>query len=268
MSAPRISTVRCAVAWAAAAALGGVTVLAQSAAPAPPAFDVASLKPAPPRQGSYPVDLGNTLHGKVTLTNVTLSECLRFAFNIHTDAQISGPAWIADKQTLFEIVGQAPPDTPKDTLRLMTLTLLTERFHLVQHRESREVAYLDLSVDKKGPTFHEAAPNASDAGSTVRTGRIVSPRISMLAVSVFLSRLMNQPVLDHTGLKGVYDIKLEWDPGNTRAQTANGAEPAELPAGPSVFTALHEQLGLKLESRKGPLDVIVVDHADRIPSGN
>src|SRR5947207_12224419 len=76
-----------------------------------PAFDIASLKPAPPLSGRIIVDLGNSSHGRLTLTNVTLSECLRFAFKIYTDDQIAGPDWIKDHRILFNIVAQAPPDT-------------------------------------------------------------------------------------------------------------------------------------------------------------
>src|SRR5579863_8259624 len=108
---------------------------------AEPAFDVASLKavqPVPP----YPIDLGNTAHGKVTLTNVTLSECLRFAFKIYNDAQIAGPDWIKSRSALFDIVGQAPADTARDELRKMALTLLNDRFQLKIHREPRQLQYL------------------------------------------------------------------------------------------------------------------------------
>src|SRR6185437_9618840 len=82
-----------------------------------PSFDVASLKPAPPPSGRITVDLGNSSHGRLTLTNVTLSECLRFAFKIYTDDQIAGPDWIKDRHILFNIVAQAPPDAPRDELR-------------------------------------------------------------------------------------------------------------------------------------------------------
>src|SRR4029077_10877811 len=100
------------------------------------AFDVASLKAAPPPSGRITVDLGNSSHGRLTLTNVTLGECLRFAFKIYTDDQIAGPDWIKDHRILFNIVAQAPPDTSRDNLRRMALTLLTERFHLTLHHES------------------------------------------------------------------------------------------------------------------------------------
>src|SRR5712692_7114928 len=149
-----------------------------------PAFDVASLKPAPPPSGRISVDLGNTSHGRVTLANVTLSECLRFAFKIYTDAQISGPDWIKDHRVLFDIVGQAPPDTPRDDLRLMTLGLLTERFMLELRHEPRQLSYLALVVDKNGPKMHESKDDSSASGQIVRAGRITYQHVSSLTLAV------------------------------------------------------------------------------------
>jgi uncharacterized protein (TIGR03435 family) len=136
-------------------------------------FDVASLKPAPPPSGRYSVDLGNSSHGRLTLTNVTLSECLRYAFKIHTDAQISGPEWIKDHSILFNIVGQAPPDTPRDELRRMALNLLVERFRMAWHQESRQLSYLALTVDKSGLKMPESKDGAPAGREIVRPGQIV-----------------------------------------------------------------------------------------------
>jgi uncharacterized protein (TIGR03435 family) len=234
-----------------------------------PVFDVASLKPAPAPSGRYSVDLGNTSHGRVTLTNVTLSECLRFVFKIHTDAQISGPDWIKDHLVLFDIVGQAPPDTPRDELRQMTLSLLTERFKLTLHHEPRQLSYLGLIVEKNGPKMHESKGDSDAPGGTTRPGRIVYQHVSTLALAVLLTRFTDQPIIDMTGLKELYDVQLEWTPDNRKAP--NPSNPATGPvdaAAPSLFTAVREQLGLKLEARKGPLDVVVVDHAERVPIAN
>uniref|UniRef100_Q01ZY6 Uncharacterized protein n=1 Tax=Solibacter usitatus (strain Ellin6076) TaxID=234267 RepID=Q01ZY6_SOLUE len=131
---------------------------------AKPVFEVASLKPAPPPQGRITVDLGNSSHRRLTLTNVTLSECLRFAFKIYTDDQIAGPNWIKDHRTLFNIVAQAPPDAPRDTLRQRALSLLTERFQLAVHHESRELDCACSSFDRRetpgNPWILSATQNA------------------------------------------------------------------------------------------------------------
>jgi uncharacterized protein (TIGR03435 family) len=230
------------------------------------AFDVASLKPAPAPTGRITVDLGNSSHGRLTLTNVTLSECLRFAYKIYTDVQIVGPDWIKDHHNLFNIVAQAPPDTPRDELREMALTLLTERFQLVLHRETRELRYLALVVDKGGLKMHETKDDAPPGAEIVRPGRIVYRRISGQTLAVLLTRFTQEPILDLTNLKGQYDVSLQWTPDNANARPAT--DPADATDAPFLFAAVKEQLGLKLEARKGPMDVVVVDHADRVPIGN
>jgi uncharacterized protein (TIGR03435 family) len=229
-------------------------------------FDVASLKPAPPTSGPMTVDLGNSSHGRLTLMNVTLSECLRFAFHIFTDDQIVGPDWIKDHRALFNIVAQASPDTPRDRLRQMALTLLTERFRLTLHHEVRVIRYLALVVDKDGLKMHETKGDAPLGRETVRPGRIVYQHVSAQTLAVLLTRFTDQPILDMTGLKGQYDVDLQWMP--ERSNVSPLAEPQTADAAPSLFAATRGQLGLKLEARKDPLDVIVVDHAERIPLGN
>jgi uncharacterized protein (TIGR03435 family) len=232
-----------------------------------PTFDVASLKPAaPPPSGRITVDLGNSSHGRLTLTNVTLSECLRFVFKIYTDDQIAGPDWIKDHRFLFNIVAQAPEDTPRDTLRKMALTLLTERFQLALHHESRELRYLALVVDKSGLKMHETKEGTPGGREIVRPGNIVYSHVSGQTLAVLLTRFTEQPILDMTGLKGQYDVDLKWTPDSASGTPA--AEPVDMTTAPSLFAAVREQLGLKLEARKGPMDTVVVDHAERIPIGN
>jgi uncharacterized protein (TIGR03435 family) len=156
-------------------------VCAQTEIPSRPSFDVASLKsvqPSPP----YPIDLGNTLHGRVTLTNVTLTECLRFAFKIDNDGQFARPDWIKSRMLCSTSWPKAPPETPKDQLRLMTLKLLTERFKLTLPHEQRELPHFALVIDKKGSKLREAA-NTDDSGSEVRQGRIAVHGVSIATLS-------------------------------------------------------------------------------------
>jgi uncharacterized protein (TIGR03435 family) len=231
-----------------------------------PTFDVASLKPAAPQSGPITVDLGNSSQGRLTLTNVTLSECLRFAFKIYTDDQIVGPEWIKDHQVLFNIVAQAPPETPRDTLREMALTLLTERFRLQLRREPRMLRYLALVVDKDGLKMHETKEGSPSGREIVRPGRIVYQHVSAQTLAVLLTRFTGQPIVDMTGLKGQYDVDLQWTPDN--ANVKSQPEQENVADSTPLFAATREQLGLRLEAKKGPLDVIVVDHAERVPLGN
>ncbi|MGP8244377.1 MAG: TIGR03435 family protein [Bryobacteraceae bacterium] len=98
-----------------------------------PSFDVASLKPVQLTPGPYRANLGTARHGKVVLKNVTLSDCLRFAYGITNDAQIVGPDWIRDRDVRFDIMGKAAPDTPRERLLLMLQTLLIDRFKTRRH---------------------------------------------------------------------------------------------------------------------------------------
>jgi uncharacterized protein (TIGR03435 family) len=230
------------------------------------AFDAASLKPAPPPSGRITVDLGNSSHGRLTVTNVTLSECLRFAFKIYTDDQIVGLDWIKDHNVLFNIVAQAPPDTPRDMLRRMAVTLLTERFQLALRRDTRELRYLALIVDKDGLKMHETKGDAPASAEIVRPGRIVYRHVSGQALAVILTRFTQQPIVDMTNLKGQYDVDLQWAPDTANASPST--DTADMSGAPSLFAAVREQLGLRLEARKGPMEVVVVDHANRVPIGN
>jgi uncharacterized protein (TIGR03435 family) len=198
-----------------------------------PVFDVASLKPAPPPSGRITVDLGNSSHGRLTLTNVTLSECIRYAFRIYTDDQIAGPDWIKDHHILFNIVAQSPADTPRDKLRQMALALLTERFQLTLHHESRELRYLALVMDKGGLKMHETKEDAPAGSEIVRPGRIVHQHVSGQTLAFLLTRFTAQPILDMTGLKDQYDVDLQWMPDtNARPPVESGGMT------PSLFAAV------------------------------
>jgi uncharacterized protein (TIGR03435 family) len=233
---------------------------------ATPEFEVATVRQSPPPPGDLlNINVGTVRNGKVTFENASLSDCLKFAWGIVSDDQIAGPDWIKSRAVRFDIVAQAPPDTPREQLALMLQPLLAERLKLVLHHEQKSLSYLALIVGKTGPKLTRAIGQNDAAPSPANTafgGRISSNRMSMQLLSTLLSRFERQIVVDMTGLTGQYEVHLEW---TLAAQTTN---PVEQPAGPTVFTAVQEQLGLKLESRKGPLDVLVVDQAEKIPTDN
>src|SRR5215831_18184529 len=116
-----------------------LSFVASAGTSAQPAFDVASVKQGGPVRpdGLLDISLGTAVHGVVTLSNTTLSECIRYAYGLANESQIAGPDWIRDRSIRFEIVAKAPADTPADDLRRMLQTLLKERFRLEMHREPR-----------------------------------------------------------------------------------------------------------------------------------
>ena len=231
---------------------------------APPAFDVASVKPVELKTDSYSINLGKINHGELTLGNATLADCMKFAYGLTNDIQLDGPEWIHRKgQIIFDIVAKAPPDTPREQLLLMLQGLLTERFKLVLHREERLASYVALTQSRKGLKMEVLDPSAPAVmNNTFHLGHIDSKGVYMPVLATVLSRFLRQAVLDMTGLAGRYAVKLDWTP--------DPVDPEKAPSvsGPTIYTALQEQLGLKLEARKGPLEVIVIDHAERVPISN
>jgi uncharacterized protein (TIGR03435 family) len=234
---------------------------AAAVAMAQPAFDVASLKQGGPVRpdGLLDINLGRASHGVVTLTNTTLSEMIRYAYGLTNEEQISGPAWIRDRSTRFSLEAKAPPDTPLEQRQLMLQALLAERFKVELHREPRKIAHLILTVGKSGPKFAESQSDGPGGRVNYGLGDLEYRRIGLSGFVVLISRLLKQPVLDRTGLTGLYDLKLEWTPD----EADSSATPK-----PDIFTAFQQQLGLKLEVSKEPLEVFVVDRAEKVPIAN
>ena len=230
-----------------------------------PSFDVASLKPVQlTGEDTYRANLGTIRHGELLMTNVTLADILRFAFAITNDEQLAGPDWMRNKGVRFDILAKAPPDTPNDQILLMLQTLLKERFKLAYHREPKVLSFLALEVGRNGSKLRQADESTAASGNKFFIGDIVSNRVSMQMLTTVLSRFLREPILDMTGLQGYYEVKLEWvpEPGQL------GAPAADAPPGPNIFTAVQTQLGLALKPQKRPMDVIVVDHAERVPQEN
>jgi len=236
---------------------------AWSGAQSTPTFEVASLKPSPPPRGdTYNANLGTIRGAEVTLTNATLVDCIKFAYGLVSDEQMAGPDWTKSKAVRFDVLAKAAPTTSREQLLLMLRELLTERFHLAMHTEKRTFAHYALVPGKGAVKMTETARDPATSHMTYRIGSIVHNQISMQILALLLSRQLGELVLDQTGLAGVYEMKLEWTPEVSRSNP----QPQE--NGPSIFTAVQEQLGLKLEARKDAVDVLVIDHADQVPAEN
>jgi uncharacterized protein (TIGR03435 family) len=228
-----------------------------------PVFEAATVKMGgPEKDGLITINTGRIQHGLVTLANATLGDCIKFAYSLTTEDQIAGPDWIKQKQVRFEVTGKSAPGTPEEQQLLMLQSLLKERFGLAFHMEQRVMTHYELVVGKKGPKLVESTVEEADGRGAARLDGITSNRITMNKLAMLISRMTRMPVLDKTGLKGYYEVKLQWSPEDITGKTE------ENPLGPPIFTAVQEQLGLKLESRKGPVDVLVVDHAEKVPLAN
>jgi uncharacterized protein (TIGR03435 family) len=234
---------------------------------AEPAFEVASVKPN--KTGLRGGQL-NTDPGRLTITNVSLRTCIKAAFGLQNYQLSGGTASIEDE--LYDIDAKAGGSVGDDQLMLMLRRLLADRFKLKFHRESKEMQGYALVVAKNGPKLHEVEP-AGKGWSRNRVGGIDGQEVSLARLAEILAGRLGHPVVERTGIKGVFDLKLSWAPDS--ATVGNTAENKEAPAvdsmsdpsGPSIFSALQEQLGLRLEARKVPAEIIVIDHLER-PSEN
>jgi uncharacterized protein (TIGR03435 family) len=267
---------------------------------AEPAFEVASMKIAPPKQYGGPLRLVGPSGGpesrdpiRYTCLSCNLTTLLMEAYRVER-FQVKGPASLDQAQ--FDIAANVPEGASKEQFRRMMQHLLAERLNLVVHHEQTEMPKYDLIVAKGGPKFDdpvaprkdepESDPNASATRDKdgfpiypasrrpllVGTGSYLlyggAERLTMREQPLgrlidFLSRLLGRPVTDATGLSGKYDLTLTYVSERMRRAIRTLLDDP----GPTIFDAL-AAYGLKLESKKGPVDVIVVDHADAVPSMN
>jgi uncharacterized protein (TIGR03435 family) len=228
-------------------------ILAQNN-PATLRFEVASVRPAKPGQGPHGTPLVIS-HGRVTLDDASLRQIIGHAYGVQRVRVLNCPSW-SDSEG-FDVIAKAEnSDATQDQIRQMLQTLLVERFKLAAHREKREMQMYALVVAKNGPKLRGAAPGEK-GGLDDRPGRLVFQKTPISSLAALLANILNTPVEDMTGLKGLYDFTLPVGDG-----VAPGvSDPRE------ILPNAVESLGLKLESRKMPTEVVVVDHAEE-PSPN
>jgi len=234
----------------------GIFLLAFSLYAQRPAFDVASVKVSPPAAGdTININLGTVRHGELTLGNATLVECVRFAYGLVSDDQVASPDWAKSRENRYDIIAKSAPDTARERMLEMLQTLLVERFKLEMHREPKVLAHYELAIAKGGMKIRPAAPDASSDTrfASLPLHRIASPNMPMFRFVMLLSRQLRQAVLDKTGLAGGYNVDLQW---------------TEEESGQSIFSAIQDQLGLKLEPHKSPVDILVIDKAEKVPVAN
>ena len=244
------------------------------AADAKPSFDVASIKPSDPNSRGQAINVGRGGGNAFSTLNTPLSELIKFAYGIHGKQVTGGPSWFeADK---FDIL--AKPDTPGvpnvTQLRSMVQKLLAERFGLEFHREQKELSAYVITVDKAGVKMAKVEGNRGNLpGFGGRGPGAIGVRNStMTEFAGFLqARLLERPVVDQTGLTDRYDFTVEWKP-DPAPPAANGepnppALPQNIEDRPDLLTAMRQQLGLKIESGKAPVEVLVIDKVTR-PTAN
>jgi uncharacterized protein (TIGR03435 family) len=259
----------------AAAALGiSVSgVLAQPAAPRPKfdSFEVATIKPVDPdaKAGRYIIMQGT--HRFVEKA-YTLKLLIAAAYDFNPRTISGGPGWIESDH--YDIVAVTPGELrpTHDEQMSMLRNLLTDRFKLTFHREGKVLSIYELDVAKSGPKLKASTAPPNDPSaliSTVYPQRIVMParNVTMSDLARIMQRaILDRPVVDKTGLSGRYDFDLEWAPDQTQFGGEVPPASAEAQAAP-FFSAIQQQLGLRLEATRGPVQALVVDKAER-PSAN
>jgi len=224
-----------------------------------PRFEVASVKPAGAGRPGGGLVTGN---GRLTVASETLKRCIMGAYGLGPQQITGGPPWLDSDR--FEIVAKAEHPVDDDAaLMEMLQTLLAERFNLSVHRETRTLSALVLEVARNGPKMEKSEEGPSSTKAT--SGVSVDARsITMKRFAEVLARQTGLLVIDGTGLKGSFNLKVLWRPESPRP-TVTGVDDAM--ERPTLFDALQQQLGLQLESRKMPIEILVIDHAER-PSEN
>jgi bla regulator protein blaR1 len=247
--------------------------LAQSQGAGTQAFEVASIKAN--RTGARNSGFRRFTGGQLDATNVTLKMLISFAYDISQDQILQGPAWLDSER--YDVLAKPDRSSGSETsdpsmagIRFRTQTLLAERFKLTLHKESRELPIFALVVDKGGPRNLRAPKgNSADLVNNGHHVECYAASMEMFA-NVFLAGQVHTVVVDKTGIQGQFDFAMDWIPDDLSARRPgdpNEERTATDPTGPSLFAALREQLGLRLEATKGPVNILVVDHAEK-PSEN
>jgi uncharacterized protein (TIGR03435 family) len=215
--------------------------------PSPPVFEVAAIKP------HNPSDAGGGFrfqHGRLTISNTELKVLVMSAYGVNQFQISGGPNWMDSER--FAILAQAPGGSDHRHLSPMLQALLADRFKLALHRETRETTVYALALAKNGPKLQRSAPDAQYSIEMGPAG-MSATKMSIHNFVDTLSGYTRRRVIDKTGLEGDFDWKFDWSPQD--------------PNSPSIFTALQEQLGLKLEAEKGPVEFLIIDHVEK-PSEN
>jgi uncharacterized protein (TIGR03435 family) len=241
------------------------------AANADPSFEVATIKPSKPdEQGKAFLVRGN----RFQTINTTLGEMMSFAYGVHSKQVINAPAWAATDK--FDI--DAKPDgegAPSDKQwKSMLRKLLVERYMLTFHRDKKELSVYVLSVAKTGPKLSKSDGDPNGLPGLFFRGGLGDLHVTNANMADFSSLMqesvLDRPVLDQTGLAGRFDFTLKWTPDDSQfagmgAKTPPPTDSANAP--PDLYTAIQEQIGLKLDATKAPAEVLVIDHVEK-PSEN
>lgn len=239
------------------------------AADAVPKFDVVTVKPSDPnRPGKL-----FTIHGRQIITiNTTMNDMITFAYGLNIKQVVGAPDWFASEKFDLDGVPDTEGQPNSKQFRELIQSALTQRFNLTFHHDQKELSVYALTVAKGGPKLTETIHQPNDPKNFM-FGRLGQLRVTNSTMQDFCDGMqgavMDRPVADHTGLTKRYDFELNWTPDDSQfAMFGPRPAPKDDPnAPPSLYTALQEQLGLKLEATKAMANVFVIDHVEK-PAAN
>jgi uncharacterized protein (TIGR03435 family) len=223
-----------------------------------PTFEAASIKPSGVEEGHTS---SHTRTGYIVIKNLNLKGLVGLAYGVREERVSGGPKWIAADR--FDVEGRAAGPANNADLLLMLQSTLAERFQLTTHRETILTPGFALTVAKGGLKIHPDKTEGEEGTHSNARGKVEAERLSMAGFANWLSRQLRTPVVDMTDIKGGFTFKLEWTPENPRPSATPDGPPPEPASGPSLYTVLAKELGLKLESKKLPIEMIVIDKAEK-----
>jgi uncharacterized protein (TIGR03435 family) len=243
-----------------------VTGHAQSGPSGAPAFDVVSVKPSGSTFARLAANESVTFtsqgfrYSKGRLTcNQPLKGFIQEAYSIPKDWQLTGPDWINFEK--YDFQATMPPETPREIVRQMLQTMLAERFGLKVHREPKVMPVYALVISSGGPKLTEVE-KPSDHSSASGAGYLSASATTIQSLADTLSHMADRPVIDATEIKGRYKIDLHWAPDFDTVASGEARKDK------GILNVLEAQLGLKLQARKMPVEILVIDHIERTPTRN
>jgi uncharacterized protein (TIGR03435 family) len=229
-----------------------------------PKFQVATIKPSRPEESRTTMIRGN----RFETTHTSVVDLIKYAYGLHEQEIVGEPKWL-DTQT-FDVVGDPETESrpSSDEFKKMVQNLLTDRFHLTAHHETRELSVLAIVQSKSGPNLTKTKrPPGGIPTVGYSPGHLGAGNATIADFASFLQRFVtDRPVVDQTGIVARYDFDLKWTPDETQTETVRQSSESSNPL-PGLYTAIQEQLGLKLQEGKLPAQVLVIDHVET-PSEN
>ncbi len=243
----------------------GSATVQPMAANADPSFEVATIKPSDPDHPGEDAPIGH----RVFFSGTTIRFLMAFVYDVHDKQIVDAPAWLASKQFDIEGVADSPGTPSLEQVKVMLRKLLVERFGLRFHRDTQVMSAYVLTVGKGGAMLEGSKDRGGPPSFLGRPDLKMNGRNLTMAnfAQLLQSGIMDRPVVDHTGLRGKYDFEIRWTPDQSEFGGRFPVKADSADAPPGLFTAIQEQLGLKLSAEKTSVKVMVIDRVEQ-PSPN